>query len=131
MRGAATHSDERWLWKEAVENEPPTSGVPQKYLINGESASPISITHRGGGLLAVETWCWRGIGLLHEGHYLGIYRYTYDVLASGEWYLGVWGCHEGDVSLDGVFTIHGKNLIKRGGTFDTRWRPTLGASILK
>lgn len=115
---------------EPVESEPQKSGVPQKYLINGDPASPIFITRRNGGLLAVETWCWRGIGLLHEGHYLGIYKYTYDVLAAswGKPYLDVWGCHEGDVSSEGVFTIHGKNLIKMSGTFNISWRPTLDIS---
>jgi hypothetical protein len=78
------------------------------------------------GVLAVETSDWHGIGLLHDSYYLGIYKYTPGVLARGwgnERWLGVWGCHAGDLCAEGIFRIHGKNLVGMGGEFEVTWSP--------
>gem|GEM_PF-4288476 len=125
-RDAVGQNDEIWSWKTPIARRPYENGLSRQYLINDNALNPILIIRMADGILTVETSYWSGIGLLHEGHYLGTYKYTSGVLATS-WgnarWMGVWGCHEGDVSADGVFRVHGKNLIGMKGEFDITWNP--------
>lgn len=131
---ARTKNDEIWSW-----NAPIASGLTEGdlarqcyYLIGNNVANPALVTYVGGDVLALETSYWYGIGLLHEGYYLGIYKYTPGVLetswGNARW-LGVWGCHAGSVSADGIFKIHGKNLIGMAGEFDVTWNPVSASGM--
>ncbi len=149
-RGAVSwfnqQNDEIWSWKAPSPGElpnglavltpaghtdpaqhQPSSG--EQFLINNDSENPVHVIRISEDILAVQTGYWRGIGLIHEAHYLGIYRYTSGVHSidaapreNARW-VGVWGCHEGDVTADGVFAIHGRNVIGIAGEFDITWNP--------
>jgi hypothetical protein len=124
--GTTTQRKEAWKWEGRVPERPATVGVRRNYTMNRDPNSPLGITPLGDDVVAVEALNWRGVGLLREGRYLGIFRYT-----AGDQWLGVWGCHEGTERADGVLMIRGRNLIAIGGEFEIAWVPAAGAGRLE
>ncbi len=125
-RGATAGIGEIWWRRSPATGGRRTKTTVERFRINGVAVLRLLVTRLKDGVLLVETPYWQGVGLLHEGHYLGVYKYTAGVLKE-DWgdasWLRVWGSHEGELRADGVLEIHGRNLFGKDGEFDVTWEP--------